>query len=117
MYSSALRRLLVLAAAICLTGGGEGASGGGLPLFQPRAIQRLSARLRAPAPPVSTPLASGGVFQPYGQAGSRHSAWFGQSMGVPTYNWGYFGAKARPYTATRESYHGDHVEWTFRRGY
>ncbi len=38
-------------------------------------------------------------------------------MGVPTYNWGYFGVKARPYTVYQGSYYNDHVGWSFRRGY
>lgn len=111
--------ILSLIAAVCLFSSGEQASGDEFQPVTPRPLQRLSGWLRASGPtyPQYAPVAAATVFQPGGQPDGDHSAWFGHSMGVPTYNWGYFGVKARPYTVDQGSYYNDHVGWSFRRGY
>lgn len=63
------------------------------------------------------PIAWGSVFYDHGHVGGHHPEWYGQSMGVPTYKWGYFGVKARPYTVNQGSYHNDHAGCSYRRGY
>ena len=43
--------------------------------------------------------------------------WYGYGFGVPTYNWGYFGAQYRPACVTHHGYYGDYYQWGYRRGY
>jgi len=38
-------------------------------------------------------------------------------FGVPTYNWGYFGARHGPMCVRHTGYYGDYVQWSCRRGY
>ena len=38
-------------------------------------------------------------------------------MGVPTFNWGYFGVKSRVYSVSHGAYYDDYREWGIRRGY
>ena len=43
--------------------------------------------------------------------------WYGYGFGVPTYNWGYFGAHYRPMSVCHKGYYGDFTQWGYRRGY
>lgn len=43
--------------------------------------------------------------------------WYGYGFGVPTYNWGYFGARYRPHCVGHSGYYGDFTQWSYRRGY
>ena len=45
------------------------------------------------------------------------SPWQGYGFGVPTYNWGYFGAQYRPICISHTGYCGDYSQWGYRRGY
>jgi hypothetical protein len=42
--------------------------------------------------------------------------WRSGRVGVPSYNWGYFGARTRPSCSRHRSYHGEYIQWTSRRG-
>jgi hypothetical protein len=42
--------------------------------------------------------------------------WLSHGLAVPTYNWGYFGARSRPTTLTQRAYYEDYVQWSFRPG-
>ena len=46
-----------------------------------------------------------------------HCPWYGYGFGVPTYNWGYFGARYRPACICHHGYYGDFSQWSYRRGY
>ena len=109
--------LLKLFAPACLYGVEEPAFDGEFPPASVPAHRGLRwPRILAPArrPP---PLTSHGILQPHGHTDAGPSAWFGHTMGAPTYNWGHFGVKARPYWVNQGSYHGDHGGWSYRRGY
>lgn len=43
--------------------------------------------------------------------------WYGYGFGVPSYRWGYFGAKYRPIAITHKGYHGNYSQWGYRHGY
>jgi len=43
--------------------------------------------------------------------------WYGYGFGVPTYNWGYFGARYRPATIAHSGYYDTYTQWGYRRGY
>ena len=43
--------------------------------------------------------------------------WYGYGFGVPTYPWGYFGAKPRPAVISHHGYHGEFTQWGYRQGY
>ena len=43
--------------------------------------------------------------------------WYGYGFGVPTYSWGYFGARYRPGYVSHKGYYGDYTQWGYRRGY
>ena len=43
--------------------------------------------------------------------------WYGYGLGVPTYNWGYFGARYRPACIYHKGYYGDLTQWGYRSGY
>ncbi|OHB79634.1 MAG: hypothetical protein A2V98_18690 [Planctomycetes bacterium RBG_16_64_12] len=47
-------------------------------------------------------------YDPYGA---------GVGLGVPTYNWGYFGARHGPSCTSHQGYYGDYFQWSFRPGY
>lgn len=57
----------------------------------------------------------------YPQHAAGNHPWYGYGFGVPTYNWGYFGAY--PYGTcqgifnTYHGYHGDFHQWSCQRGY
>lgn len=46
-----------------------------------------------------------------------YSPWYGYGFGVPTYQWGYFGARYRPACISHKGYYGDLSQWGYRRGY
>ncbi len=62
-------------------------------------------------------LGVGGLRQRQGAEEPEHSIWWGEAMGVPTFNWGYFGVPGRKYVVDHEAYYGDYQEWGVRRGY
>ena len=43
--------------------------------------------------------------------------WYGYGFGVPTYNWGYFGARYQSVSVCHKGYYGDHCQWGYRQGY
>ena len=43
--------------------------------------------------------------------------WYGYGFGVPTYNWGYFGARYRPACVCHTGYYGMFTQWGYRQGY
>ena len=43
--------------------------------------------------------------------------WYGYGFGVPTYQWGYFGARHRPAVITHHGYYGEFTQWGYRHGY
>lgn len=106
--------LLQLIASGCLCGIEKSAFGGEFPPATNSALRRPRTLVPRSSQPAWT---SHAIVQPYGHRDAGPSAWYGHSMGVPTYNWGHFGVKARPYWVNQGSYHGDHVGWSFRRGY
>ena len=46
-----------------------------------------------------------------------YGPWYGYGFGVPTYQWGYFGARYRPVCITHKGYYGDFSQWSYRQGY
>lgn len=118
MRSITFLLLFHLVAPACLYGIEGSAFGGEFPPATQVATHRGLRWPRTLVPRSSQPTwTSHGIVQSYGYIDAGPSAWYGQSMGVPTYNWGYFGVKARPYTVYQGSYYNDHVGWSFRRGY
>ena len=57
------------------------------------------------APPVSTYA-----------GGEMHGACPGYGPGVPTYRWGYFGARYRPTCVCHKGYYGKRTQWGYRSG-
>ncbi len=60
------------------------------------------------------------TYGPLGQIPAQPSPyrypWYGEAWGVPTYNWGYFGAHSHPTTRWHCGYYGDVTHWaTWRR--
>jgi hypothetical protein len=53
----------------------------------------------------------------YGEYAAGGDPWHGYGFGVPTYNWGYFGAHYRPMSICHTGYYGQFVQWGYRRGY
>ncbi len=88
------------------------ARGDGLAWPAARPLQRSSAGAGR-----VLPLAPGPIARHTANPMVDHSAWYGHTMGVPTYRWGYFGVKARPYGVKLGSYYGDHAGWSLHRGY
>ena len=43
--------------------------------------------------------------------------YYGSGFGVPTFNWGYFGARYRMGVECHQGYYGTFTQWGFRRGY
>jgi len=54
---------------------------------------------------------------PYENYAAGYEAGHMQRMGVPTYNYGYFGVRSRPYCVWHKSYYGEHVDMSFRPSY
>lgn len=42
--------------------------------------------------------------------------WLDRGLNVPTYNWGYFGARTRPNVVEQHGYYDDYRQWSFRPG-
>jgi len=42
--------------------------------------------------------------------------YYGKGFGVPTFNWGYFGARSRTSFDSHLNYYGTATDWTFSRG-
>jgi len=53
----------------------------------------------------------------YPQYKGGNYPWYGYGFGVPTYQWGYFGAEYRPASISHHGYYGDFTQWGYRRGY
>ena len=53
----------------------------------------------------------------YPEYNAAATPWYGYGFGVPTYSWGYFGARYRPAVISHTGYHGDFTQWGYRRGY
>ena len=53
----------------------------------------------------------------YPEYNAAAAPWYGYGFGVPTYNWGYFGATYRPAAISHHGYYGDFTQWGYRRGY
>jgi hypothetical protein len=68
-------------------------------------------------PPDRKGIALGGSRLRVGVEESDHSIWWGEAMGVPTFNWGYFGIPGRKCSVNHEAYYSDYREWGVRRGY
>ena len=111
---------------LCLTA--EDAAAGGRPRLLATVFGALAPRghLGEGVPPgVVTPhggLAEGtstGTPGPYRypQHADGRYPWYGYGFGVPTYNWGYFGAHYRPMSICHTGYYGEFVQWGYRRGY
>jgi hypothetical protein len=46
------------------------------------------------------------------------AAWTGYGFGgVPTYQWGYFGARYRPVKIYHQGYYGHQISYGYRHGY
>lgn len=46
-----------------------------------------------------------------------NTPWYGYGMGVPTYDYGWFGATYRPAKVSHTGYYGGTYQWGYRRGY
>jgi len=53
----------------------------------------------------------------YPEYNAATGPWYGYGFGVPTYNWGYFGAQYRPAVVCHHGYYGDFTQWGYRQGY
>ncbi|MBN2476059.1 MAG: hypothetical protein JXB62_15720 [Pirellulales bacterium] len=53
----------------------------------------------------------------YPQYNAASAPWSGYGFGVPTYSWGYFGARYRPAVICHKGYYGDMTQWGYRVGY
>jgi hypothetical protein len=53
----------------------------------------------------------------YPEYNSGNYPWYGYGFGVPTYNWGYFGAKYRPAVVSHKGYYDRYTQWGYRTGY
>lgn len=42
--------------------------------------------------------------------------WLSNGLNVPTYQWGYFGARSRPRVVEQHGYSDDYRQWSFRPG-
>lgn len=85
-------------------------------------LVRAVKRVFQPEPPpywVGNPRAiTAGTPGPQRLPQYQHSApWYGYGFGVPTYQWGSFGARYRPTRSCFTGYYGDYVQWGCRRGY
>ena len=67
----------------------------------------------------SPPAMSHGTPTPrfYPEYNMGNYAGNGYGMGVPTYNWGYFGAQSRPTVVSHKGYYGHYTQWGYRNGY
>ena len=87
-----------------------------------------TARLLSPAGPVYS-MGMPSLQRPplYGQQGHHRQSvpqppssqgWTGYGFGgVPTYQWGYFGARYRPVKVYHRGYYGHRMSYGYRRGY
>lgn len=111
--------VLTLIGAACLAGALPRAAGDEFLRPASRPFQRIASWLRSPAPPTDhrTPTAAWKHHHHGGATNPRHEAWYGEAMGVPTYNWGYFGVDPNSYRVSHGSYYGRHHDWGIRRGF
>ncbi len=66
--------------------------------------------------PKQTVAAPPGPYR-YPEYDAANGPWYGYGFGVPTYNWGYFGARYHPASISHRGYYGDFTQWSYRRGY
>ncbi len=110
---------VTLAAAIWLAGPGGNAWGNDWATASPAPPSRMDGWLGITTRVVPPPPSSRMVRAQWSseRSDSGHAAWYGESMGVPTFNWGYFGVKSRAYGVSHGAYYDDYQEWGTRRGY
>ncbi len=53
----------------------------------------------------------------YPEYNTGNHPWYGYGFGVPTYNWGHFGARYRPTAVSHKGYYGHYTQWGYRKGY
>ena len=53
----------------------------------------------------------------YPEYNTGNYPWYGYGFGVPTYNWGHFGAHYRPSVVSHKGYYGQYTQWGYRTGY
>ncbi len=53
----------------------------------------------------------------YPEYNTGNYPWYGYGFGVPTYSWGYFGARYRPAAVSHKGYYGHYTQWGYRQGY
>ncbi len=59
-----------------------------------------------------------GLHGPVIQQQTTAAGWPGYGFGgVPTYQWGYFGARYRPIKIYHQGYYGHQISYGYRRGY
>lgn len=92
--------------------GNDGATASPLPTHRLDGWLGITTRVGPPSP---VPAAR--IQWSSERSDSGHAAWYGESMGVPTFNWGYFGVKSRVYSVGHGAYYDDYREWGIRRGY
>ena len=110
---------VTLAAVVWLAGPGGNAWGNDWVTASPAHPSRLDGWLGITTRmvPSSPPFSTGGIQWSNDRSDSEHAAWHGECMGVPTFNWGYFGVKSRAYGVSHGAYYDDYQEWGTRRGY
>jgi hypothetical protein len=87
------------------------------------AVDLLSWVTRQHAGPAPSPASSTGRFpavppgkQPYYAYNVEDYPWYKHGCAVPTYNWGYFGARYRPLVVGGHSYYSTYGQVGFRPG-
>lgn len=93
-------------------------------LGRPAASADLRTTFRSwlkPKPPYNEVPPTGvsvGPPNPYRYTGGNPCKdWYGYGFGVPTYNWGYFGARYSSVSICHKGYYGDYYQWGYRQGY
>jgi hypothetical protein len=70
-------------------------------------------------PPYHPDNAKPGPAYPAQQQSANYGQypWYGTAWGVPTYNWGYFGAFSYPTAKCQKTYYRDYLQWGQWRRY
>lgn len=69
-------------------------------------------------PPIDAPQGQFGHHGAFGPQGPAAPGWSGYGFGgVPTYQWGSFGARYRPTKVYHRGYYGHQMSYGYRRGY
>jgi len=88
----------------------------GLAWYPGKHLQSLHGYASGPSQPIQHVAAPPGPHR-YPEYNAAAAPWYGYGFGVPTYNWGYFGATYRPAAVCHHGYYGDFTQWGYRRGY